>query len=150
MPTMAKQKKVVAPGAHGPVAHRGPDTAAPCPCGLDLAYGDCCGVFHRGEAAAPTAERLMRSRYSAFAVGDAGYLLRTWHPTTRPARLDLDPGTRWVRLEIIATAEGGPFHTEGTVEFRAHYRERGHDDSLHELSRFVRDGGTWVYLDAQQ
>jgi SEC-C motif domain protein len=150
MPIMAKKKKVVAPGAPGPVARRSPDPAAPCPCGLERTYGDCCGVFHRGEANAPTAERLMRSRYSAFAAGDADYLLRTWHPTTRPARLDLDPRTQWVRLEIIATAEGGPFHTEGTVEFRAHYRERGHEDSLHELSRFVRESGAWVYLDAQE
>lgn len=59
-------------------------TPATCPCGLPAAYDDCCGRLHRGQAPATTAEQLMRSRYSAFAVGDEAYLLRSWHPTTRP------------------------------------------------------------------
>ncbi|CAM5692721.1 YchJ family metal-binding protein [Streptomyces violaceorubidus] len=63
-----------------------------CPCGRPEPYARCCGRFHAGTAAAPSAEALMRSRYSAFVKGDAGYLLRPWHPGTRPARLDLDPG----------------------------------------------------------
>ena len=90
----------------------------------------------------------MRSRYSAFAVGDTGYLLRTWHPSTRPAALDLEPAQRWTRLEILKTTGGSAFHTEGTVEFRAHYTLHGHADSQHEHSRFVREDGAWVYLDA--
>ena len=61
-----------------------------CPCGLGDDYDSCCGRLHAG-APAPTAESLMRSRYSAFAVGDAGYLLRTWHPSGRPQALTLDP-----------------------------------------------------------
>jgi hypothetical protein len=65
-----------------------------CPCGLGDDYESCCGRFHAG-APAPTAEALMRSRYSAFAVGDAGYLLRTWHPAGRPQNLSLDPALRW-------------------------------------------------------
>ena len=121
--------------------------AGPCPCGLGLPYGECCGVFHQGQAAAPTAEALMRSRYSAFSVGDEPYLLRTWHRSTRPTSLGLDPAQRWVRLEILATEGGSAFHSEGSVEFRAHYREHGQEDVLHERSRFVRDGGAWVYLD---
>jgi SEC-C motif-containing protein len=99
-------------------------------------------------ATPPTAERLMRSRYTAFAVGDAGYLLRSWHSRTRPPRLDLDPGQRWVRLEILGSTEGGPFHTEGTVAFRAHFVDRGREGVLEEHSRFTREGGSWVYLDA--
>jgi SEC-C motif-containing protein len=91
----------------------------------------------------------MRARYSAFAVRDAAYLLRSWHSTTRPVELDLDPGQQWRRLEILSTADGGPFHTEGTVEFRAHFRQGGRAGQLHELSRFVREGGTWVYVDGQ-
>lgn len=90
----------------------------------------------------------MRSRFSAFAVGDTAYLLRTWHPRTRPARLALDPGQRWTRLEVVGTERGGLFDTTGTVEFRAHYRDAGQPDTLHEHSRFVREGGEWVYLDA--
>ncbi|WP_150241118.1 YchJ family protein [Nocardiopsis quinghaiensis] len=132
--------------------HRQPppaaDAAAPCPCGGSAAYRDCCGRLHRGEAPASTAEQLMRSRYSAFAVGDRDHLLRTWHPSTRPRRLDPDPGTEWVRLEILSTTGGTPFHSEGTVAFRAVYRESGQEEALEEHSRFVRHEGAWVYLDA--
>ncbi|WP_030418048.1 YchJ family metal-binding protein [Streptomyces sp. SCSIO 75703] len=118
-------------------------TTRSCPCGLPEPYASCCGRFHSGAAAAPTAEALMRSRYSAFARGDAAYLLRTWHPRTRPARLDLDPATRWTGLEILGTSGGSAFHSTGTVEFRASYR----GGSLHEHSRFERSGGAWVYVD---
>ncbi|GAB2504574.1 YchJ family protein [Nocardiopsis aegyptia] len=124
-----------------------PDTD-PCPCGSPRPYGRCCGPLHRGESAASTAEALMRSRYSAFAVGDAAYLMRTWAAGTRPATLELDPRTEWVRLEILGTGEGTPFHHEGTVSFRAVYREDGHEGELRENSRFVREDGAWVYLDA--
>ncbi|MFD7783675.1 YchJ family protein [Streptomyces nojiriensis] len=120
--------------------------AVPCPCGLPAAYQECCGPFHSGARSAPTAERLMRSRFSAFAVGDTAYLLRSWHPATRPVRLDLDPEQRWERLEILASERGGMFETEGSVEFRAHYREGRHTGSLHEHSSFSREGGAWVYV----
>ncbi|MVU80312.1 hypothetical protein GPX89_24070 [Nocardia sp. ET3-3] len=118
-----------------------------CPCGLPAAYADCCGRLHRGEVSATTAEQLMRSRFSAFAVRDEDYLLRSWDPETRPADIDFDPGLRWDRLEILSATAGGPFHTEGTVEFRAHYRAHGTPGELHENSRFRRDQGAWVYLD---
>jgi SEC-C motif-containing protein len=90
----------------------------------------------------------MRSRFSAFAVGDTAYLLRTWHPGTRPKRLRLDPGQEWTRLEILGRTGGGPLQAEGTVEFRAHYRHQGEAGSLHENSRFRREDGHWVYWDA--
>ncbi|WP_138895387.1 YchJ family protein [Streptomyces chryseus] len=122
--------------------------ASPCPCGLPAPYGECCGRFHSGSAAAPTAELLMRSRYSAFVAQDAAYLMRSWHPDTRPATLDLDPDTRWQGLDILATTDGSAFHTTGTVTFRAHYAHRGESGSLHEQSRFARHEGAWVYLDA--
>ncbi|OIJ92521.1 YchJ family protein [Streptomyces colonosanans] len=130
-------------------------TTRSCPCGLPEAYEKCCGRFlpqprtpsaggtPMGAAAAPTAEALMRSRYSAFVRQDAGYLLRTWHPRTRPARLDLDPGMRWTGLEILDTTDGSAFHSTGTVTFRASYR----GGSLHEHSRFERVDGAWVYVD---
>ncbi|MBB4682967.1 YchJ family protein [Amycolatopsis jiangsuensis] len=119
-----------------------------CACGLPESYDVCCGPFHRGEKQAPTAERLMRSRYSAFAVGDAGYLVTTWHPRTRPKRLRLDPAQEWTRLDVLGHTGGSLLENEGTVEFRAHYRYRGQEDSLHENSRFVREAGRWLYLDA--
>ena len=120
-----------------------PDT---CICLSGEPYGQCCGRFHSGNAEAATAEQLMRSRYSAFALLDAGYLLRTWHPDTVPARLEPDPEMVWRRLDVVSTSAGGPFDTAGTVEFRAWYRgaERG---VLHEVSRFVREDGRWYYVD---
>ncbi|MCD9194564.1 YchJ family protein [Streptomyces albireticuli] len=121
---------------------------SPCPCGLEATYGDCCGGLHRGTRTASTAERLMRSRYSAFAVHDAAYLLRTWHPSTRPEEIDFDPRLRWTRLEILGATDGTPFHAAGTVEFRAHYTVRGEAGSQHENSRFARVDGAWVYVDA--
>ncbi|WP_046424037.1 YchJ family protein [Streptomyces malaysiense] len=118
-------------------------TTRTCPCGLPQSYDACCGRFHSGAASAPTAELLMRSRYCAFVKGDTGYLLRTWHPRTRPERLDLDPRMRWTGLEILGATDGSAFHATGTVTFRASYR----GGSLHERSRFERVDGAWVYLD---
>ncbi|MFE3826495.1 YchJ family protein [Streptomyces sp. NPDC059092] len=142
------------PGRSVPPAGAGPRVtdASPCPCGAGAAYGACCGRFHTGSgtrppAAAPTAELLMRSRYSAFAVLDASYLLRTWDPATRPARLDLDPATRWQGLEILATTDGSAFHTTGTVTFRARFTDAGGPGELRECSRFARHDGAWVYVD---
>jgi SEC-C motif-containing protein len=119
-----------------------------CPCGSGEPYAECCRRCHRGETAAATAEQLMRSRFSAFAVGDPGYLLRTWHSATRPADVRLDPHQRWTRLEIVATARGGFLDSEGTVEFRAHYRLHGRPGHVDERSGFVREAGRWVYLTA--
>jgi SEC-C motif-containing protein len=88
----------------------------------------------------------MRSRFSAFSVGDVSYLMETWHPGTRPVRLELDPAMRWTRLEIVSAA-GGPFDGDGVVEFRAHYVIAGTAGVLHERSRFVRENGRWLYVD---
>ncbi|MGW8377479.1 YchJ family metal-binding protein [Streptomyces sp. ODS28] len=126
-----------------------PKGGDPCPCGLGGTYAACCGRLHAGEGAAATAEGLMRSRYSAFAARDTAYLLRTWHPDTRPPRIDLDPGTRWTGLEIVETSEGSAFHATGTVTFRAHFTERGRSGVLEERSRFARADGAWVYVDGE-
>lgn len=112
-----------------------------------MPFEECCGRLHSGATTAPTAVTLMRSRYAAFAVGDVTYLLLTWDPSTRPATLTLDPDQRWQRLEIVESTGGGLLHTEGVVEFRAHYRQGGRDGVLHERSRFRRVAGRWVYLD---
>lgn len=117
-----------------------------CPCGSGDVYDACCGRFHSGAATAPTAEALMRSRYSAFAVRDAGYLRATWHPSTRPADLDLTESPRWLRLEIVETVAGGPFDTSGVVEFRACHRTAEGRGVLHERSTFTREDGRWLYV----
>jgi SEC-C motif-containing protein len=122
-------------------------TARRCPCGAGLPYAECCGRLHAGIATAGTAEQLMRSRYSAFAVGDAGYLLATWHTSTRPGRLQLDDDVRWTGLQILTTTGGTLLTADGTVEFRASYVRDGRAGAQHEHSRFVREDGGWRYVD---
>lgn len=119
-----------------------------CPCPTGLPYNECCGPFHSGVTHAATAEQLMRSRYSAYATGDTDYLLKTWHPKTRPSELTLDPELRWYRLDILATERGGLLDQAGTVEFRAHYRTPDGPGEQHEISRFTKHSGAWVYVDA--
>ncbi|MCM6775756.1 YchJ family metal-binding protein [Nocardia sp. CDC159] len=119
----------------------------PCPCRSGERFGACCAPRLDGSSPAPTAETLMRSRYTAFAVGDTKYLLDSWHPRTRPRRLELDSGQRWVLLEILDTTRGGPFDDTGEVEFRAHYRTGRERGILHERSRFARIRGAWRYVD---
>lgn len=120
---------------------------AMCPCRRGEPFEVCCGPVLAGERAAATAEALMRSRYVAYVVGDTGYLLRSWHPRTRPAELVLDGAQKWLFLEIVATERGGPFDDEGTVEFVAHYKLDGVRDAMHEVSTFGRVDGAWVYVD---
>jgi SEC-C motif-containing protein len=85
----------------------------------------------------------MRSRYSAYVVGDAAYLVRTWHPRNRPDPLEVAPDPGWLRLEVLGTSGGGEDDETGEVEFVATHV----DGPLHERSRFVRRAGRWVYLD---
>lgn len=125
---------------------------ARCPCGTGEIYGACCGRFHSGAAAAPTAEALLRSRFTAFALNLPQYLLDTWHPRTRPASLSLGPEVRWVRLDVLSTS-GGPFDDAAHVRFAAHYRTaaaggaRGVAGVQEEESAFRREGGRWYYVD---
>jgi SEC-C motif-containing protein len=119
---------------------------AACPCGAGPAYDRCCGRFHRGEARPATAEQLMRSRYAAFAVGDPSYLEATWHPSSRPRRVRVDPDRRWVGLDVLATEGGGMLARDGTVEFVARHEQAGRRGELHEVSAFVRVDGHWAYL----
>ncbi|AQY01675.1 YchJ family metal-binding protein [Microbacterium foliorum] len=125
-----------------------PDNAARCPCGSGDVFGGCCGPLLDG-ALAPTAERLMRSRFTAFSIKDAAYLLKTWHPSTRPAEIDLDDDVVWRRLVIIDRAGGGPFDRDGEVEFEAFWQQGAERGSLRERSRFVREDRRWLYLDGQ-
>ena len=103
--------------------------------------------LHDGTAAAATAEQLMRSRYSAFVLGDAGYLLDTWHPTTRPTHARPRRPRPLDRPGVLATTGGSLLAAEGTVEFRAPTSARARPGAQHENSRFLRDGGRWRYLD---
>lgn len=113
-----------------------------CPCGTGVAYDDCCGRFHSGEHAAGTPEELMRSRYTAFVTGDAGYLLHTWHPRTRPEELQLDSDLTWLSLQVLDASSD-------EVEFIARYRGPGGRGFLRERSRFARQGVRWFYVDGK-
>ncbi|MFJ6094524.1 YchJ family protein [Williamsia muralis] len=127
---------------------RPPSGPRRCPCTSGLIWDDCCGPVVSRVRKAPTAEALMRSRFSAFAVGDADYLLYSWHPRTRPDVLDLDATMRWYRLDIESTLHGSLFDSVGEVEFTAFYRIKGSGaGTLHERSRFERHEGRWVYVD---
>lgn len=121
-------------------------TTSPCHCGHSAGYADCCGRFIGGGLDAPTAEQLMRSRYSAFVEGDEDYLLATWHPDTRPSRVRLDPAQRWLGLSIKSTESGQEADDTGTVEFVARYKVQGRGHRLHEVSRFEKIDGRWYYL----
>jgi SEC-C motif domain protein len=101
---------------------------------------------HRGTVRAATASQLMRARYSAFALHDEAFLLRSWHPSTRPASVNFDPELRWTRLEIVGRSGGDLLDTEGAVEFDAHHQQGTRRGVLHERSVFVRHGPEWVYV----
>jgi SEC-C motif-containing protein len=125
-----------------------------CPCGRPdargkpLVFGQCCGRYLRGGEPAPDALSLMRSRYSAFVLGDERYLLATWHPSTRPADLKFESGTKWLGLEVRDHRELDATHAQ--VEFVARCRPStgsGPAVRLHERSRFVREDGRWYYVD---
>lgn len=126
-----------------------PISSAPCPCDSGRPFGACCAPYLRGEALPPGAEALMRSRYCAFALEDEAYLLATWHPATRPVRLDLDqePRPKWLGLRVKARAEQDPDHA--TVTFVARYKIAGRGHRLQEVSRFERRDGRWYYLDGE-
>ena len=124
-----------------------------CPCGSGATLAACCGPILSG-AAAPTAEILMRSRYTAFTLGDIDHLSRT---LSREARKDFDEAdaaetprnTRWLGLEIRAVQDGGEKDETGSVEFVAHFSLAGQRHAHHELSRFEREDGRWVYTTGQ-
>lgn len=118
-----------------------------CPCGSHKNYSDCCGPYVAGEKTAPSAEALMRSRYCAYVQGAADYLLRTWHPSSRPIELALDDQTRWQGLSIVTTEKGLQGDVKGMVEFIARFIGTDGEQRLHERSRFVFESGAWLYVD---
>ncbi len=121
----------------------------PCPCGTGEPFGGCCLPLHRGERQAETAEELMRSRYSAYCVGDFEYVWKTWHPRTRAEQPVSGDGPTWMGLQIVDVVAGQPGDEHGEVEFRAYYREGRRTGTLHERSRFAVRARRWFYLDGE-
>ncbi|WP_369931064.1 YchJ family protein [Xanthomonas sp. NCPPB 2632] len=123
--------------------------SGPCPCGSGSSYAACCGRWHAGEVA-PTAEALMRSRYSAYVLGLEAYLLDTWHASTRPSHLGLStqsPRPTWLGLSV--KRHDNPSADTAVVAFVARLRMGGGSaERMQETSRFVREDGRWFYVDA--
>ena len=120
-----------------------------CPCGNPVPLADCCGRWVAGPEylQAPDAQALMRSRYSAYVLARHDYLLCTWHPSTRPLSINVEPGLRWLGLQVRQDRLVDASHA--TVEFVARCKLAGRAQRLHETSRFVFEGGRWFYLDGQ-
>lgn len=117
-----------------------------CPCGSTKPYTDCCTRYVESNTPAPSAEALMRSRYTAYTLLREDYLLATWHPSTRPSALGLaeDKATKWLGLEIKRHEQQDADHA--SVEFVARYKVNGRAHRLHEISRFVHEEGRWFYV----
>ena len=119
-----------------------------CLCGSELAYSECCGQYHRAEKMPQTAENLMRSRFTAYAMHNGDYLTATWDTSKRPAEIDFSKDTsQWQRLEIISLKKGGIADDKGMVEFKAYYVLEGEECVMNEISRFKKVAGRWFYLD---
>ena len=125
-------------------AAKGTDKTQPCPCG-GMRYATCCEPYHLGTLPV-TAEQLMRSRYSAFVLGQWEYIHHSWHSSTKPslASLQQDVVGKWLGLEVRNHQPDGD---RATVEFVARHKADGRAQRLHEISRFVREQGQWYYVD---
>ena len=127
---------------------------APCPCTSGSLYEDCCAPVLRGDAPAPSAEALMRARYTAYTQGEIDFIVESHDPDTadqvdRDASASWSQKAEWQGLEIVSTDAGGPDDSEGQVEFIARYRLEGADLAHHEQAQFRRREGQWFYLDGE-
>ncbi|MCL2266209.1 MAG: YchJ family protein [Treponema sp.] len=125
-----------------------------CPCGSGRDYTECCRQYISGKTKPPTAEALMRSRYSAYAEHEIDYIIKTCvhrdkdnidYKSTR----DWSEKSKWLGLKIISVNKGGAADTEGTVEFEASYEQDGLKDVHHEAGRFKKENGEWIYIDGR-
>lgn len=123
-----------------------------CPCGSGATFDQCCGPYLNGSLWPATAEALMRSRYTAYSLFDDNYLLKTWHPDTRPddeTPSDDGDGSIWTGLKVLRSEAGGESDQEGVVEFVAFCDIQGTPAQLHETSTFRRVDGRWFYVDGE-
>ena len=122
-----------------------------CPCGSKHDYAECCEPYILGTKQPPTAEALMRSRYTAYTMHVIDYIMETC--VNEGDRIDYkqtkewSEKSDWLGLNIISVNQGGPIDTEGTVEFEAHYERDRLKDIHHEKARFIKKDGKWFYKD---
>lgn len=124
---------------------------SPCPCGTAKALADCCLPYIRRQKPAPTAEALMRSRYSAHVLAEVDYLWETWDDnqrrnSSRQEILDWASSCQWLGLSILSTQAGREGDSEGIVAFIASYSQRGKIQQHHEISLFRKQGEQWLYI----
>lgn len=125
-----------------------------CPCGSSRDLELCCSPFIQGSTPAPTAEALMRSRYTAYVTGNIDYIMATTHPTSRAdsdiaAMRSWAESADWTGLEIVSSRNGQPEDKQGEVEFIASYGLNGIPQRHHEKSLFVKDDDTWYFKDGE-
>lgn len=121
-----------------------------CPCGSGRELDNCCLPAVRGEREPDTAEALMRSRYTAYVLGELDYIVETNHSSTRDEvdREEIErwsTGSDWLGLSILDTEAGGSEDAEGTVTFTARYRYEGTTHTHRERSRFERENSAWRF-----
>ena len=121
----------------------------PCPCNSQQLFKDCCQPLLQHDMDAATAESLMRSRYTAFVLEDAGYLRYSWHPDYCPQDIHVNDDCRWLGLKIKSTEAGSESDSQGRVHFVARYKRDGRATRIEESSRFERYQGRWVYVDGK-
>jgi len=119
-----------------------------CPCGSKIKALDCCLAVINGQRQAGSAELLMRSRYTAYALGNEEYILNTWHSSQRPASLELEASVEWQGLKVLMTSPEK--NNEAFVEFIAGFSNAGNKGQMHERSQFIQENGVWLYLDGEQ
>lgn len=125
-----------------------------CPCNNDVKYEDCCGIYHNNPGTAPTAEALMRSRYSAFYLKKFDYIVRTQKLPDDPNQTAADiqatnDSTQWIKLEILATEKGKAVDETGMVSFAAHFKEGQQIGKLSEKSIFQKIDSEWCYISGE-
>lgn len=119
-----------------------------CRCGSNLQYDFCCRIFHENIKTPKTAESLMRSRFSAYAMQNEAYLLETWEAGKRPKEINFSKEVaEWTKLEIINTKKGRAKDNKGIVEFKAYYTQEDEAYVMNEISRFTKSSGRWLYQD---
>lgn len=124
-----------------------------CPCNSQKNFEDCCNLYLKGENTAPTAEALMRARYTAYALVNMDFILKTTHKSALKG-LDINSSRKWAEqsewngLEIIRTIRGGLSDNDGIVEFIATYTPKGEAAKKHhEISSFKKEGNVWFFVD---
>ncbi|MDX8380559.1 MAG: YchJ family protein [Ghiorsea sp.] len=121
-----------------------------CPCDSGKTLDHCCKPYHDGTMAAPTAEALMRSRYTAFVLNLPDYIWKTWHESTRPELEILGGlGLKWINLNILSTEAGSATDTQGKVHFIASFVQGKKGKKLDETSDFIKLDDSWVYIDGE-